>query len=160
MARYLVISTVVVLAVATIVAGWMNRDLIRLKIAPVNTPVSPKPAPLQTVGSSTPPPLSGDAPWALSALPDCLIQTSETTGPSAYVLAHLPPGAQLVRPPAKLAYGDCTISIVGDEAYVVRGTDRYRIPPHVRFYRTAGWFAQLREYPNGNDLRIFQPAGH
>ena len=33
MLRYLAISTVIVLTVAVIVAGWMNRDLIRIKIA-------------------------------------------------------------------------------------------------------------------------------
>jgi hypothetical protein len=154
--RYLLISTVVVLAVAVTVAGWMNRDLIRLRIASVYARVPPKPAPPNPVETSNGVPLRGDAPWALSALPECLLQTSETTGPPRYVLAHLPPGAAMVTPPETLKYADCTISIVGDEASVTRGADRFRIPPRVRFYRTGAALALLRVESSGMELRVYQ----
>jgi hypothetical protein len=158
MAKYLALSTVIVLTVAVIVAGWMNRDLIRIKIASVYAPVSPKPVAANPSAAANGVGLRGDAPWALSALPECLIQTSETTGPSAYVLAHVPAGAVVVEPPATLHYGDCTISLTGDEAYVSRGADRFRIPPKVRLYRNAGSLALLRTDPHGNELRVYQPV--
>jgi len=158
MLRYLAISTVIVLAIAIVVAGWMNRDLIRIKIASVYAPAPPKPLPSEGPGRGTPVPLSGDAPWALSALPECLVQISETTGPPDYVLPHLPPGSQPVHPPRTLRYGDCTIFVTGDEATVSRGADRFRIPPKIRFYRTSATLALLRVEGGGMDLRVYQPA--
>jgi hypothetical protein len=156
--RYLLISTVIVFTVAIVVAGWMNRDLIRIKIASVYAPVSPKPGPWNPIERRSSVPLRGDAPWALSALPECLTQVSETTGPPAYTLAHLPSGSLPVQPPATLRYGDCTISVSDDEAFVSRGADRYRIPPKVRFYRTPRTLALLHAEAGGTELRVYQPA--
>lgn len=156
--RYLALSTAIVLLVAMTVAGWVNRDLIRIKIASVYARVHPKPQPSNAPGGETNLGLHGDAPWALSALPECLLQLSETTGPLDYVLKHVPPGAQQIGSPASLQYGDCTILLSDDEAYVRRGSDRYRIPPRVRFYRGAGVLVLLRESSNGNELRVYQPS--
>ncbi|MEO6835905.1 MAG: hypothetical protein ABI231_08370 [Candidatus Tumulicola sp.] len=159
MLRYFVIATIVVLGTAVVIAGWVNRDMIRIKIASVYAPVAPKPEPSSTTGRGTTVGLRGDAPWALSALPECLIQTSESTGRRSYVLEHLPAGAVAVAAPASLTYGDCTISVSGDEAYVRRGSDRFRIPPHVRFYRAPGALALLYESASGgNELRVYRPA--
>ena len=158
MLRYFAISTAIVLAVAVVVAGWVNRDLIRIKIAAAYARVPPKPLPAQSAVSPNGLPLHGDAPWALSALPECLIQTSETTGPPSFVLAHLPPGALPVVPPATLRYADCTITVAGSEAVVTRGQDRFRIPPPVRFYRTGASVALLRIEGRGMELRVYEPA--
>lgn len=158
MVRYLIISTLIVFAVAIAVAGWVNRDLIRIKIASVYVRVPPKPAAKSPHSQQTPNAFQGDAPWALSALPECLTQTSESNGTQAYVRTHLPAGAQRVVPPATLVYGDCSIRIVGDEAYVRRGTDRLRIPPRAVFYRAEGTLALIRETPQGAELRVYEPA--
>jgi hypothetical protein len=154
----LLLSTAIVLAIAVTVAGWTNRDLIRVKIASIYARVPPKPASPNAVGTPNGVALRGDAPWALSALPECLIQMSETIGPPRYVLAHLPPGATMVTPPATLTYADCTISIADGEATVTRGVDRFRIPPQVRFYRTGGTLALLHVESAGMELRIYQPV--
>lgn len=157
MLKYLALSTVIVVGGAVFATAWVHRDLIRIRIASVYAR-APKAgasnAPLAGGGA----PLRGDAPWALSALPECLIQTSESSGSGSYVRAHLPPGAVPVAPPARLVYGDCAISIAGDEAYVRRGNDRLRIPPRVRFYRAAGLLAMIRETPNSAELRVYQPV--
>ena len=158
MVRYLLLSTAIVLGVAIAVAAWVNRDLIRIKIASVYARVPPKAGAPGTPERRPAGALWGDAPWALSALPECLIQTSESTGPSAYVRARLPAGAAAIVPPATLVYGDCSISIAGDEAYVRRGADRLRIPPRVRFYRAHGVLALVRQTAQGAELRIYQPA--
>jgi hypothetical protein len=156
--RYLLLATVIVLGVAVGIAGWVNRDLIRVKIASAYGWVPPKPEPLRTTGGGPEKGLRGDAPWALSALPECLIQTSKSTGSLAFVLQHLPPGSAVVSPPASLTYGDCAISLTGDEAYVRRGADRFRIPPRVRFYRARSGLALLREGSDGNELRVYEPV--
>jgi hypothetical protein len=158
MLRYLAISTVIVVGVALVVAGWTNRDLIRIKIASVYASVPPKPAAPNGLEMPNGVPLRGDAPWALSALPECFIQLSETTGPPHYVMAHLPAGATVVTPPATLTYADCSISIVDNEAFVTRGADRFRIPPRVRFYRTEATLALLYVESGGMELRVYQPV--
>ena len=158
MLRYYAISACIVLGFLVFGTAWAERDLIRIKIASVYASAPPKPEPASTTGHGSAAGLRGDAPWALSALPECLIQTSETTGPLDYVLKHLPSGAVQIVPPAVLAYCDCTIFVRGDEAYVRRGVDRFRIPPRVRLYRTAGSLALLRLGPGGNELRVYQPS--
>jgi hypothetical protein len=158
MLRYLLLSTVIVLAVATVVAGWVNRDLIRIKIASVYARVAPRAGPSNAPERGRESGLAGDAPWALSALPECLTQTSESRGPMRYVLARLPKGAAPIVPPASLVYGDCIIRIVGDEAYVSRGQDRLRIPPRVRFYRTADSIVLIRDDQESAELRVYEPV--
>jgi len=157
MVRYLLLSAVIVVGAAVIVAGWVNRDLIRIKIASVYARVHAKPG-AASIAAGAVAPLHGDAPWALSALPECLIQTSEANGSLAYVRAHLPEGVVAVAPPATLTYGDCRIIIAGDEASVRRGQDNLRIPPRVQFYRGEGVLAMIRETPAGDELRVYEPA--
>jgi hypothetical protein len=155
--RYLLLSALIVVGVAVIVAGWVNRDLIRIKIASVYARVHAKPG-AASMARATAAPLSGDAPWALSALPECLIQTSESNGTMAYVRAHLPERVAPIAAPATLTYGDCRIIIAGDEAFVRRGADRLRIPPRVQFYRGEGVLAMIRQTPAGSELRVYEPA--
>jgi hypothetical protein len=140
------------------VAGWVNRDLIRIKIASVYARVAAKPGGSAAPARVTAAPLTGDAPWALSALPECLMQTSESTGSWAYVRAHLPAGSVPIRPPATLHYGDCSVTITGDEAYVRRGSDRLRIPPRVQFYRVQDLLAMVRETAQTVELRVYEPV--
>jgi len=158
--RYLILSAVIVLGVAVLAAGWANRDLIRIKIASVYARVPAKPggsgAPARGQSSA----LGGDAPWALSALPECLTQVSESSGPANYVRSRLPRGAAAIVPPATLVYGNCTITIAGDQAYVRRGPDRLHIPPSVRFYRASGLLALMRQGSHGAELRVYEPAQH
>jgi hypothetical protein len=156
--KYLAVSTVIVLGIGVVVAAWVNRELIRIKIASVYARVGPKPGATSPVTNGAIAPMSGDAPWALSALPECLTQVSKSSGSARYVRAHLPQSAVRVVPPARLSYGDCTISIDDDEAIVRRGTDRFRIPPSVQFYRARGEVAMMRETAANVELRIYQPV--
>ena len=160
MLRYFALSAAIVLGIAVVAAGWVNRDLIRIKIASIYARVQPKPGEASVPERGGTASLRGDAPWALSALPDCLIQISESSGPSHYVRAHLPPDATRIVPPATLVYGDCTITIAGEEAFVRRGEDRLRIPPPVKFYHAGDLLALIRETGAIAELRVYQPAHH
>jgi len=158
MIRYLLLSTVIVVGAAVLATAWVNRDLIRIKIAAA---YKHGPAKNGFANSATPPAparLLGDAPWILSALPGCLTQLSVSKGPPAYVRAHLPRGATRVAPHATLTYGDCRIMISGDEAYVRRGVDYLRIPPRAQFYRAGELLALVRESSEGTELRVYQSA--
>ncbi len=158
MLRYLILSAVIILSVAVLATAWANRDLIRIKIGSVYAPVPAKPGGSGAPARAQSRALRGDAPWALSALPECLTQVSESSGPAAYVRSRLPSGAAAIVPPATLVYGDCTITIAGEQAYVRRGADRLHIPPRVQFYRAFGLLALMREDSNGAQLRVYEPA--
>jgi hypothetical protein len=158
MLRYLLLSTVMVVGTVVLATAWVNRDLIRIKIADVRTHIAAKAGEAGLLEPTAAPPLRGDAPWALSALPECLSQLSESIGPLNYVREHLPGNAVPIVPPATLVYGDCTITVTGDEAFVRRGDDRLRIPPHVQFYRAPGMLALIRRTARGAELRVYQPA--
>lgn len=150
-------------AAVAAVAGYANRDRLRLKIASVYASVPPKaaqPAPrwARTAGAFT-----GDAPWALSALPECFEQLSKATSRQlAYVQARLPHDLTMIRPPQSLHFADCALQVRGDEVLVRRGSDRMRIPPSVRLYVNASQtrLALLRRGPNGYELRVYQTLGN
>ncbi len=147
------------LAIAVGAAAFANRDLLRIKIASVYVKVQPK-----LSAPETPPPLTpggesfGDAPWALSALPECLTQISLTRGPRAYVLQHVPPGMLPVKAPAQLKYADCTIRVGSGDARVTRGGDRFHIPANVRFFVKAGALSLLRTKGAFAELRTYTPS--
>lgn len=155
MLRYYAIATVVVLVIAVIATAWVGRELIRIKIASVAVRAPAKPAPANGPLAANARPFIGDAPWALSALPECLIQSQESRGTLAYVQAHLPTNAQRILAPATLHYADCTILLVGNEAKVRRGPDRFRIPPIARFYTIGNRLALLRIVGKTAELRIY-----
>jgi len=149
----------VVVGVA-IVAAYANRDVIALKIKSVYVRVPPKAANGGNAGG-VPGAVRGDAPWALSALPECFQQRSKATSSDlAYALAHLPKGATMVRPPATLRYADCTLTILQDTIYVTRGSDRLRIPPHARLYTGPNALALLRVTGSGYELRTYDVSGY
>jgi hypothetical protein len=139
-----------------IVAGYYNREKLAIKIKSV--PVTPKPAQAEAEGARRPRAFTGDAPWALSALPECFDQTSKSTSPTMpYILAHLPKGAAMVRPPATLRYADCTLRVSADgEVLVDRGNDHMRIPPQARIYTAPGNIALLRGAEGGYELRVYR----
>jgi hypothetical protein len=156
--RYLALSTFIVLTIAIAIAAWVNRDLIRLKIASVYARVPVKPGESQAPRSGSTAGLRGDAPWALSALPECVRQQSESRGTPLYVRAHVPPNASPIVPPDNLRYGNCTIAVRGWEAFVRRGNDVFRIPPRVQFFKSGNLLVMLRIANGSGDLRIYQPA--
>lgn len=140
------------------VAGWTNREKIALKIKSVYASVPPKAsqtlAPSQRGHSN----VYGDAPWAMSALPECFTQVSKTSGPRAYVLAHLPAGATMMRPGESVSLSDCTLQVSGDTILVTRGADRLRIPPIARLYRAGTSLALLRGGGGGLELRVYETS--
>jgi hypothetical protein len=151
-------STLIVLAAAVAIAGYVNRDLIRVKIASVYARVAPKAGTLGKPAAASEDNLDGDAPWALSALPECLLQVSHSSGSPSYVRAHLPVGAVPIDPPDNLTYGDCRITLRDWQAFVRRGRDRFRIPPIVRFFHVGNRLAMLRQAGGSADLRVYEPV--
>ena len=153
--RYLALSSAIVLAVFVVVGTWFNREKIALEIKSVYASVPPK------VSQTAPPSkrhtttVFGDAPWAMSALPECFQQQSKTTGPYGYVMAHLPPGMTMLRSGETATFGDCALQVKGDTVLVTRGSDRLRIPPVARLYRNGSTVALVRSGNGGLELRVY-----
>jgi hypothetical protein len=155
MLRYVAIATVIVLTIVVLVTSG-GRILLPIHVAPTNVPMPPKEGRAARASGATVP-FRGTAPWALSALPDCLIQRSESRGTPAYVRSKLPAGMLQVPEGSTLTYGPCTIFLRDGEVIVTRGQDRLRIPPRVRLYRKAGVLALLRTNRRSAELRVYTP---
>jgi hypothetical protein len=160
MLRYYALATAIVLTIAVIVTARSYGDFMRFKLAASKH--APPPQHLRVSGGGGPSDgdMTGDAPWALSALPDCFVQRSETSGSHAYVTARIPAGAQPVPDGARLSYGLCTIFVRKGELLVERGPDHLRVPPRATLYtagnslvlvRTSGNTAVLRTYETTTD---------
>lgn len=142
--RYLAIAALIVLSVAVYATARVHLALL----GHVNFwKVPPPPRPPDAV--------IGDAPWALSALPDCFRQRWEATGSAAYVRALLPSGARRIPPGTRLTYGSCTIFVRDSEVLVNRGSDRMRVPPMATLYRFGDALALLHLHGRSNELRIY-----
>jgi hypothetical protein len=105
-----------------------------------------------------PGPLGAEAPWALSALPECLLQQSVWRAPDlAGLRAHFPSGAQPVPAGSVLQYRSCILKIRADDAIVTRGSDRFHIPPHSHFFFSGDKLILVRQ-SKGAELRTYQPS--
>lgn len=105
----------------------------------------------------------GGGPWALSALPECFTQESRTTGPRAYVFAHLPRGATPVYPGSTVLAADCRVFEHEGEVWAWRGDDRLRVPAPARLYQVTSpanqrTLALLQGSANAFDLRVYRLA--
>jgi len=155
MLRYYAIATVIVLTIAVIVTAQNYRNFMRFRLAASKGTPVPQHLRISEGGGASEGNMIGDAPWALSALPDCFVQRSETTGTQAYVDARIPAKAQPVPDGTRLRYGPCTILVRKSELLVVRGADHLRVPPRATLYtagnmlvlvRASGTTAVLRTY--------------
>jgi hypothetical protein len=158
MTRYYAIATVIVLTIGVIATAWTNRDLIRTRMHFTNLPVPPKARDASGGGGTrVDESLSGDAPWALSALPDCATEERMARGSPSFVRSKLPRDAVRIHPGTTLVLGACTILVGSGEVWVKRGSDRLRIPPIATLYRTAEGLALLRRSGKTLELRVYEP---
>jgi hypothetical protein len=152
--RYFVVATAIVLAVAILATAWQYRDEIAVRVRLTSAPTAANGG----VGGGTSgdrEPFQGQGAWALSAVPDCLRQKSQSRGSIAYVRSKMPAGAVEVPPGDALHYGPCTIFVSGGEVVVARGQDRLAVPPHATLYRADGLLVLLRTSGASGDLRVY-----
>jgi hypothetical protein len=158
MARYLALATILVLAVLLAVASIRNRPGAGGG-HPLYQTGQGTPGPPQTGGfDRTPLPVTGPAPWALSALPECFRQVSSRAGPPAFARAGFPQAAKLVEAPATLHVADCTLAVAADSVTVRRGENVLVIPPVARLYTDAGGLILDRRDGSSEDVRVYATA--
>ncbi|MDQ6826585.1 MAG: hypothetical protein M3Z14_05215 [Candidatus Eremiobacteraeota bacterium] len=135
-----------------------HHPSLPLQIRGVRASGSPSASRRELPSDSRAVPFVGEAPWALSALPECLSQQTVWRGMSRGALrARVPPGAQAVEPGAVLHYNDCTITVRRRDALVVRGEDRFHIPPASEFFARRGQLFILRSGKHA-ELRAYNLA--
>ena len=139
---------------------------LRLARAPAGAPNyvtasgTPGPPQRERERSATTGDMDGDAPWALSALPECFRQLSSASGTRAFVRGKMPPGVRIVPNGTMIVSADCTLAVRGDEVRVVRGADRLRVPPVARLYAVPGGRLVLyRRSGTREELRVYARAG-
>jgi hypothetical protein len=157
--RYVVIASAIVLALL------LGIFALGRATAPRDAPYASKLASpgvprVEGDGSGTAAPLVGDAPWALSALPECFRQLHAVRGAPSYVNAHLsgvaPPRRMWQRAFAgRLVAADCVVTLVGRTANVTRGDTRLVVPSDARF-SIAGRRLILDRFADGSeDVRVY-----
>ena len=154
--RYLALATLIVVAVVVVLTSF-PRGPRQASDDPRYSSSTASPGPAQHLDPSrrTPPPLRGEAPWALSALPECFHQESQRSGSPTFARAQFPSGAALVPAGARLRVADCTLDVASDSAVVVRGDNRLFVPPVARFF-VAGQRLILDRAAGGRvDVRVY-----
>lgn len=158
MLRYYIFATFFVLIVVTIVTSGMHRFGVKIKNVSVHASIPPPWLSLRDALKAEKLPFRGDAPWALSALPECFTQLSESKGNYAYAHAHLPAKRQRLQAGAQIAVHNCRIEVRKSDILVLRGPDRLRIPPPVRLYAQGTHLWVLRKTKDGATLRSYGRA--
>jgi len=148
-----------IVCIAGGIVAWRAHLLHALQIRPVRASGAPTIGRPQLRSHFKAGPLGGEAPWALSALPECLLQQSvwRATG-VAKLRAHFPVGSRPLQAGTVLRYRDCQLSVRSDDASVTRGSDRFHIPPHAHFFLAGGELILLRQSTGAAELRIYTPS--
>jgi hypothetical protein len=158
MLRYYLIATAIVVTFGVILAAF-HRPGRELRVASVKSTGSPSPPRREGTSTFSPPPPNGNAPWAMSALPECFHQEREVHGTWAFVRAHVPPAARALSRGTTLHERDCTV-VVGDGVVdVTRGNETLRVPPVAALYALPhDRLALLRADATDAVLRIYGPG--
>lgn len=156
MLRYLALASAIVVAVVLIVLAIPHASHDEAASRYVSDPRATAGPAQNDRSHATALPFTGDAPWALSALPECFHQRSSRSGTTVFARVLLA-GAHAIAPGTVLHVADCTVAISRDFAIVTRGENRLRIPPPARFY--ARGEATIVERRDGvrDDVRVYVP---
>ena len=159
MLRYYLISTAIVVALGILAGALAHRRATELRVASVQSTGSPSPPRAQAASTESPRAVRGDAPWAMSAVPECFHQQREVHGPATYVRAHMPGGARPLPSGTTLRVGDCEVRVAGGSVVLRRGVESLRVPPQATLYALPrGDLALVRTDPHAAVLRVYRPS--
>jgi hypothetical protein len=155
MGRYYLIACVLVLAVGT--AIFANR-MRALREFDVRGAVVGTPTPTRANPSESPVPFgtfTGEGPWVLSALPGCFVQQSSLIGTTSQLTFDVPPAGERIAPGTTFQQGNCVVMVRAHDIWIARGTDRLRVPPEARLYRTPKGLALVYEHNGHGQIRVY-----
>jgi hypothetical protein len=155
MLRYYAIAAVLVIVAASVLAATVERRR-ELRVASERARGTPSPPRREAASTFDPGAVIGDAPWALSAVPECFRQTGETHGSAGFVAAHLPAGARRLAPGTVVVAADCRVSVGAATLAVDRRGERLIVPPRTSVYAAGDGLAVLRAAGGSYDLRVYR----
>lgn len=158
MARALVLATFLVFAFVVLVTSLHFGLLGAGETRFTSSHGTPSPPQNGGDGIHTAQPVEGEAPWALSALPECFTQLTRTSGPRAFVAHAMPRGARIVVPPAKLRVADCELALRAAVVTVTRGENVLTVSG-ARLYVAGETLVLERRIGANADVRTFALAG-
>ena len=137
--RFYLIATLIVVAIGSVVFAHRLGSLRDFNVE--GTP-RPGQTPTNTRGDAAEAPrparsFGADGPWVMSALPDCFDQQKSTIGPTDLVRTQIPPERERIAPGTRIVWNDCAIIVGANDVTVARGSDRLRVPPQARLYRSG-----------------------
>lgn len=147
---YLAATILVAVFIFAITLRKLPQTDLRVSASPSGTPSAPRSQPPASAGPAA---VRGDAPWALSALPDCARQHSETRGSIEFVTRAIPKDATPVS--GHLQAGPCAIDVTATGILIVRGKDRLHIPPPARLLYAGGRYYLYERDRKGAILRVY-----
>ncbi|MGB8267032.1 MAG: hypothetical protein WCE44_11945 [Candidatus Velthaea sp.] len=154
--RFLLVSAIIVTVAGSVL--FARRQLgvdIRVSATPAGSPTptlehrsagADEPQPAQTFTAS--------APWIMSALPGCFVESERATGRLGAMRNKFPAADARIQPGAAFVSGECHVEVLGDAVIVERGTDRMRAP-HARLYRVAGRLVLVTIANGTADIRTY-----
>jgi len=155
MLPYYAAASALVVGTLVIFASGLGRSP-KLRVASVPVHGTPSPARGEAASTFAPGSVTGEAPWALSAVPECFRQESEAHGSPAFVASRLPAGAQRLAAGTRLAVGDCRLRVGAAVLTLERGGERLVVPRWTRVYSAGALLAVLRDSGGSADLRVYR----
>ncbi len=139
MTRYYAIATVLVVLFVGIVVGFgqagRRLDVRSPDVEHPGSPSRPRAAAALASGA-TAEPFDADAPWALSALPECYAQIGSLRDFPDVVRRHVPRVAEPLPAGSTLRTGTCALDVGPRGLTIRRGPDRFRVGGVQRFFLT------------------------
>jgi hypothetical protein len=160
--RYFAIASAIVFACifALLALGPMQQHAA--EPGPYASTIAPAGSPRAEGDAQTSPsPVAGDAPWALSALPECFDERRHVAGPRAYLsrqFGMLPMRAWKPVASGALVSADCRIVVDGAAGSidVARGDTHLRVPPVTRVFVAGERIVVERVLSAGRyDVRVY-----
>ena len=108
--RFFLIATALVVGGLLILLRFEHRGRA-LEVASVRASGTPTLGRAQGRSTFAPSEVEGEAPWAMSALPECFEQVFAAHGKAVFVRGQLPGGARPVVGRAQLRRADCIVDI-------------------------------------------------
>jgi len=155
MLPYYALAALFVLTAVVLFAAVQRRGReVRVSSEPARG--TPSPPRREAPSTFLPGAVTGAAPWALSAVPECFRQESEAHGTAAFVTARLPAEARRLAPGSTVAAADCTLLVGTDTLTLRRGAEHLIVPPKTRAFALGERLAVLREAGAKSDLRVYR----
>ncbi len=155
MLPFYVVATVLVVGALVVGSLWSHPGR-PLDVRTVQATGTPSASRVQSRATIVPSAVRGNAPWALSALPECFRQELAARGPLRFVRSRLPAGARAIAAGTVLNQADCVVTFGVRTIGVMRGDVRLVVPPDTRAFVAGGSLAVLRRAGANAELRVYR----